>query len=423
MKLWAKTLLGLIIGFILGICIKSTVLEMGIEPVVNEWFRALGQAFMRLVMMALPLLLLSSMTLGITSIQDAKRLSQLGMKTLLLFLLNTVIAILLAFMIGLIISPGKGVDFSSFQGATFLPSFSSANFSFSQFFQELFPDNPINSLANNNLLQILVFSVFLGLAINASGEKGGALKNLLESISEVMNKLVFIVMQFSPYGIGAIMAWIGLSFGWQVLQALFEFLVAIYITSGLFLIIVYGGLMWHLRLSPMKLLKGCKEALIFAFTSCSSSATLPISLVCVQKNLGVPMPVASFVLPLGTTINMSGTAIFQAIASIFVAQVYGIEITIVQYVIITVMVILGAVGTAGVPGSSFVILGTVLTAAGLPKEGLAIIWGIDRLRDMIGTVLNVLGDIIISVFIAKKEGILDESVFNNTLPNDFDKMN
>ena len=394
MKLWKKMLLGLILGTIAGIFLKEKA----------SYLKPLGTVFLSLLNMVVVLLVFSSMTVGVTSINDVRKLGRVGGKTFFLYMLTTAVAIILALIAAKLINPGVGIGLAhddvslNLDGTPELLTL----------FLNLVPSNPIGSLANGNILQVIVFSIFLGLGINFVGEKGKPVATFLESLSEVMFEITAMVMSLAPYGIFAIMAWVAGTFGVAVLVPLLKLLFVHYLVCSFQLIVVFGGiLLFGAKLRPGPFFKGMTDAITLAASTTSSSATLPATLHCVEENLGVSKNVASFVLPLGSTVNMNGTAIFQAVAAVFIANAYGIELSIQNLLLIVVTATLSAVGCAGIPGGGIVTLSIVLGSVGLPLEGIAIVAGIDRVRDIIGTVVNVLGDGVVSLYVAKSEGELD----------------
>ena len=399
MKLWMKIFIGLIIGIIVGPMLGEK----------TEYLKPIGTIFINLINMLVVLLVFSSMTVGITSIHDPKKLGRVGLKSLLLYLATTIVAIGIGLLFASLIKPGLGVGLKVSSELTIneVPNLSTI-------LLDIIPSNPISSLANGHVLQIIVFSLFLGLAINFSGKKGKPLLNVIESIAEVMYKLTSIVMEFAPIGVFAIMAWVSGTYGWEILLPLGKFLITNYLACLVNVIFVFGFILLVMaRLNPFYFFKGMADAMIFAFTTNSSSATLPVSLHCVQENLGVSKNISSFVLPLGATVNMNGAAISQGTAALFIAQAYGIDLDWQSILTIVVTATVSAIGSAGIPGSSFIMLSVVLTSVGLPIEGLAIIAGVDRIREMVSTVVNILGDAVVAVWVAKSEGELDEDQYNH----------
>jgi Na+/H+-dicarboxylate symporter len=399
MKLWQKMLLGLGLGIITGVILGPKA----------HYLKPVGTVFLGLLNMLVLLLVFSSMTVGVTSIRDFKKLGRVGLKTLGLYIGTTAIAIVFGLFMAKLINPGMGVGLSwdATQITSNRPELVNA-------FISLIPSNPIASFASGNILQVIVFSIFLGLAITFSGEKGKPLIAVLTSLSEVMFSMTGMVMKLAPYGVFAIMAWVSGTFGFGILLPLLKLVLAHYITCGLHLVIVFGGLLYFLaKVRIVPFFKGMTDAITLAASTTSSSATLPATIHCVEENLGVSKNIASFVLPLGSTVNMNGTAIFQGIAAVFIAQAYGIELGLVDLLIIVVSATFAAVGCAGIPGGGLVTLSIVLGSVGLPLEGIAIVAGIDRIRDIIGTVINILGDAVVAVYVAKTENEFDEEKYNS----------
>lgn len=399
MKLWMKIFIGLSLGVVTGLLIGENAV----------YLKPLGSIFLNLINMIIVLLILSSMTVGITSIHDPKKLSRVGGKTLGIYLMTTIIAIGGALLLANLFHLGEGLNLTVTQ------AIQTSQLSIGDILISIIPSNPIAAMVNGNILQVIVFAVFLGIAINFSGAKGKPLLHFMESLSDVMYRLTSIVMEFSPIGVFGIMAWVAGTFGLSLLVPLLKFLMVYYLACALHLFVVYGSLLKGMaRLDLKPFFKGMGDAIMMAFSTGSSAATLPVAMHCVQENLGVSKNISGFVLPLGITVNMNGTAIFQAMSAVFVAKAYGINLNLDTYVTLVLTTILSAIGTAGVPGGGFLMLSAVLTSVGLPLEGLAILVGIDRLREMVTTVLNILGDAAVTVVIAKLEGELDYNRYQHT---------
>ena len=277
----------------------------------------------------------------------------------------------------------------------------------------LIPTNPVDSLTKGDILQIIVFAIFLGISISLAGEKGKPVAAFFESFSEVMFKMTEIVISFAPIGVFGLMAWVSASYGVDVLISLAKVIGCVYLACLFHMALTMGGgISLFARLNPIKFFKGVASAQTVAFTTTSSSGTLPITTSNTIHNLGVSKPIASFVLPLGATINMDGTAIYQGICAVFVAQAFGIDLTFGNYLTIILTATLASIGTAGVPGAGLIMLSLVLASVNLPLEGIAIIAGIDRILDMARTTVNITGDAMTAVIVAKGEGELDENVYN-----------
>lgn len=399
MKLWVKIFIGLILGAITGLILGENAV----------YLKPLGTIFLNLINMIIVLLILASMTVGITSIHDPKKLGRVGGKTIGIYLMTTIIAIVTGLILANLFHVGAGLELQAKE----ITQAKAA--SVSDIILSIIPSNPIAAMVNGNILQIIVFAVFLGIAINFSGPKGKPLLQFLESLADVMYRLTSLIMEFSPIGVFGIMAWVTGTFGLTLLMPLFKFLGVYYLACIFHLIVVYGGLLRGIgRLKLWPFFKGMGDAIMMAFSTCSSAATLPVAMHCVQENLGVSKNISGFVLPLGITMNMNGGAIYQAMGAVFIATAYGISLDLYSYVTLVLTTIFSAIGTAGIPGGGFIMLSAVLTSVGLPLEGLAILAGIDRLRDMMTTVLNILGDAAVTVFIAKQEGELDEQQYYHT---------
>ncbi len=400
MKLWSKILIGMCLGLLAGALLGPKA----------SYLKPVGDLFLNLIGMLILPLIFSTMAIGVTSIKDPVKLGRVGIKTLGLYLISTALAIVIGLFLAHILKPGVGVQFAGNQTEFVqghLPSIS-------QMFVDIVPSNPFQAFATGNVLQVIVFAVFIGLAIQFSGRKGRPMLRILESLASVMYTLTGLVMKFAPVGVFAIMASISGSFGFSILIPLAKLLGTIYLGSFIQFFLVFGIILIFIcRLNPIHFFKGMIEAIVLAFSTSSSSATVPVTIHCAQHNLGVPKNIANFVIPLGSTVNMNGTALFQAVASVFIAQMYGVNLGIHSLITIVVTATLSAIGTAGIPGAGFIILSMVLKSVGLPLEGIGLILAIDRLRDMVGTVVNIVGDALVSVYVAKTEGELDQVQYNN----------
>lgn len=400
MKLWKKMFIGLGLGVIAGLILGPHA----------SYLKPIGSVFLSLLNMLVIPLVFSSLTVGVTSISDIKKLGRVGLKTFFLYVITTMIAIIIGLFLAKMTSPGMGLNL--IQENTDTAAYETSDIL--KMFASMVPQNPINSLASGNILQVILFSILLGLGINFAGEKGRKVGAALESLSEVMFAMTCMVMKFAPYGIFAIMAWVAGTFGVGILLPLLKFVLVIYAACIIQSIFVFGGmLIFMAKLRPWNFFKGMGDAIAVAASTTSSSATLPASLHCAQANLGVSKNIASFVLPLGATINMNGTAIFQAISAIFIAQAYGIDLGFQSMLTIVLTATLSAIGCAGIPGGGLVTLSIVLASVGLPLEGIAIVAGVDRIRDIVCTIVNILGDAVVAVYVAKSEGELDEKKYNN----------
>ena len=397
MKLWAKILIGLVAGLITGMVLGPKA----------EYIKPVGTLFINAIKMLIVPLIFSSLVVGVISMKDPKKMGRIGLKTLALYLGTTAVAVTIGLTLGTLLQPGEGLNLPAVEQA--VPKEAP---SLVDTLVDLVPSNPVDSFASGNVLQIIVFSIFLGLAINLCVEKAKPVADLFEAFAEVMYKLTALIMEMAPYGVFALMAWVAGEYGADVLPSLLRVILGVYLGCLIHALLTYGGCIALLgRLNPIQFFKGILDAQAVAFTTTSSSGTLPATLRCTQKNLGVSKSISSFVLPLGATINMDGTALYQGIAALFVAQAYGIELTFSNYTTIVLTSTLASIGTAGVPGAGLITLSLVLSSVGLPMEGVAIMAGIDRILDMARTTLNVTGDAMVSLLIAKSENELDINVY------------
>jgi Na+/H+-dicarboxylate symporter len=413
MTLTTKVLIGMGLGIVVGLFInllglngEGTVIN---EYVVNGFFHIVGKMFVTsLKMLVVPLVFFSLIT-GVLGIGDINALGKVGAKSFLLYMLTTAIAIAVGIGIAATIGIGEGVNMAS--TATFTakeaPSLSSVLI-------DIIPNNIINAMALGKMLQIIFFSILVGISILMVGKKAEPVVELIEIGNEIMMKMVNIVMAVAPYAVFALLAKAIANLGLGLLADLAGYVLVL--ISAL-MIHLFVTLMSILKIfsgmSPSIFLKKMRETQIFAFSTSSSNATIPVTLRAVTERLGVNNSVASFTVPFGATINMDGTAIMQGVATVFIANAYGVDLGITGYLTVILMSVLASIGTAGVPGVGLIMLSMVFTQVGLPVEGIGLILGVDRLLDMIRTAVNVSGDAVVSVIVAKSEGKLDESTFNN----------
>jgi Na+/H+-dicarboxylate symporter len=398
--LWQKIIIGLVAGLVVGALVG--------EEIATTWLKPIGTLFINLIKMLIVPLIFSSLVVGLCSMDDIKRMGRIGAKTFVIYLCTTAIAITIGLAFGTILQPGVGVDLgaAAVMEAKEAPTLVST-------LLNIVPRNPAAAFTAGNVLQIIFFAIVLGIAINMAGEKGKPMAQFFESFAEVMYRLTDIVIAFAPFGVFGLMAWVAGKYGIDVLLPLGKLIGGVYLGAVIHAVVILGGaILLFARLSPARFFKGIASAQAVAFTTTSSSGTLPVTLECVQQNLGVSRRVSSFVLPLGATINMDGTALYQGVAALFIAQAYGVDLNTGQYITIILTSTLASIGTAGVPGAGLIMLTLVLTSVGLPLEGVALVAGIDRILDMARTTVNVTGDAMVSVLIGKSEGELDEQIYN-----------
>ena len=414
MKLWIKILIGLALGLVTGLIMylldHYDVAQLeGVKDVLNT----VGQAFINLLKMLVGIMLFSSLVSGICHLHDPKKLSRIGLRTIGFYIVTTLIAIGVGVILAMVFKPGSGLNYAipaDFIGKT-------QKVEILDFLLFLIPANPFASFAEGNILQVIIFAIFFAVAVTLSGEKGKPVLRLVESILETMYTLTHFIMKFAPYGVFALIAIALGTMGFDAVVPLLKFLMCNYIACLIQIFVVFGlslRLLAKLEIAPF--FKGMKDAIVLAFSTNSSTATLPVTLECTRDHLGVSEDISGFVVSLGSTINMNGAAIGQAISALFIAQAYGIEISLLKIGILFFVSLVSAIGAAGIPGTGLIMLSVVLNAMGLPLDPLgafALIAGVDRLREMVSSVVNVLGDAVAAVFIAQKEKQLDTKQYHH----------
>jgi len=368
-----------------------------------DFLKPFGDLFLRLIKFIIAPLILSTLVVGVASSTDPKQLGRIGLKTMAYYLGTTAIAIIIGLAVAFMISPGKGVDIST-EGLVVPEAAAQEQQGVITTILNVIPENPFTALANGNILQIIFFAIFIGLAITFIGEKAQPVYQFFEGFAEIMYKITGIVMKVAPIGILGLLAPIIGQYGVSVLLPLLKVIIAVYLACILHAVIIYSAAVktWG-KMNPLKFFKGISPAALVAFSTASSSGTLPVTIKNTNENLGVPSKISSFVLPLGATINMDGTAIYQGVAVVFIAQFYGLELTFLQLLTVVLMTILASIGTAGVPGAGMIMLAMVLTSVNMPLEGIALIAGIDRILDMMRTSVNIVGDASAAVVVAGTE--------------------
>ncbi|WP_333982918.1 dicarboxylate/amino acid:cation symporter [Ectopseudomonas khazarica] len=403
MPLWKQIFIALTLGLLLGISLNQSghgEYAVSLKPI--------GDLFLNGIKMLIVPLIFISLVSGVTSLRDMATMGRLSIKTLALYLGTTAVAITIGLALAAVFQPGVGIELGS--AATVAAAESP---SLVATLVGLVPANPVAAFAQGNVLQIIVFAILFGLAITLAGEAAKPVKVFMDSLAEVFYKFTGIIISFAPYGVFALITWVAGTYGLEMLAPLAKVIGVVYMGCIIHAVIVYAGLVKFVaRLNPVRYVQGVIEPAIVAFSSTSSAGTLPITMMSAERNLGVSRGVSSFVLPLGTTINMDGTALYQGVCALFIAQAYGIDLSFAQYATIVLTATLASIGTAGVPGAGLIMLSLVLTSVGLPLEGVAIIAGIDRVLDMARTSLNVVGDCAVAVLVAKSEGQLNQDLYD-----------
>tara|TARA_R110000796_G_scaffold70119_5_gene159665 strand:- start:731 stop:1993 length:1263 start_codon:yes stop_codon:yes gene_type:complete len=399
-------------GIILGLLLRNVFPDsLFIKEYITEGFlHVIGTIFISSLKMLVVPLVFISLVCGTSSLSDPSKLGRLGGKTIAFYLFTTAIALTIAILAAVLIHPGN----ASLAGNALEYTVKDAP-SLSEVLINIVPTNPMQAMSEGNMLQIIIFAVIFGFAISHIGERGTRVASFFNDLNDVIMRVVTLIMQLAPYGVFALMAKLSLTLGLETFGSVVKYfflVVAVLFIQGL---VVYPTLLKMFSgLSPLMFLRKIRDVQLFAFSTASSNATLPVTIETAEHRMGVDNKIASFTLPLGATLNMDGTAIMQGVATVFIAQVFGIELSIMDYATVVVTATLASIGTAGVPGVGLIMLAMVLNQVGLPVEGIALIIGVDRMLDMIRTAVNVTGDAVATVIIAKSEGEFNEEVFNDS---------
>lgn len=378
--------------------------------VVNGLLDTIGQIFVASLKLLVVPLVFVSLVCGAASLGGHNRMGALATKTVVLYLFTTAMAIALAMGVATLVQPGAGVDMAL--ASTYAPPPAP---SIKETLINIFPSNPVQAMAEGNMLQVIVFSILFGIAISRTGgEIGSNMRTFFEHLNEVVLKMMMLLMQLAPYGVFCLLAKLFASIGFAAIIDLAKYFFTVLLVLLLHGFVVYGTMLKALTgLSPIIFFKKMWKVAVFAFSTASSNATLPITMRTVEHDLGVDNKISSFSVPLGATINMDGTAIMQGVATIFIAQVYNIDIGAAGYLMVILTATLASIGTAGVPSVGLIMLAMVLQSVGLPVEGIALIIGVDRLLDMVRTAVNVTGDAAVSVIVGSSEKMLDKTRYED----------
>ncbi len=407
MKLWQQVLIGLILGIISGLLLGDKAAGLKI----------FGTIFISLVKMVIVPLIFFALLSGITSMQGQGNLTRVGLKGFVSYILTAIFAVLIGLGAGTLFQPGAGIDLHSMLATSGINeavvTTAKAAPTASEFLIALIPTNPINAMASDHFLQIIIFSIFTGITINMVGKKAEPLKEFIASASQVTFKMIEIIIKLAPLGVFGFISWVVGTQGLDILAALAKLVVALlaacslqYIVFGL-LILVFA------RISPLPFYKKILFTQSIAFATSSSKATLSTAMTQLQERMGVSKTNSNFLMPLGVCINMDGTAIYLGICALFFSQAYGIDLTFSNYMMLILTCTLGSIGAAGIPSGSIIFMGMVLSSVGLPIEGIGIILGVDRILDMVRTTINITGDSAITLIVDKSEGMLDEKAYHS----------
>jgi len=402
---WQRVLGGFVLGALAGWLLG---------PAAQTWFGPLGTIYVNLIrMIAVPLVLFAVVN-AVASLHGQKSVAALGGRTFLWFAATAALAVVVGLVVGLVLKPGmglSGLEMASDYTPREVPTPV-------QVLLDVVPTNPFKALAEGKILQVIFFAGLLGFALVKLGEKTARLRALVGEASDAMVQVTRFVLEMTPLGTFGLIAGLVGSYGFEKLLPLGSFVFALYLACALHIILSYGGLLLAHGLNPLKFFRGAAAGMQVAFVSSSSFASMPVAIRCATHNLGVDKDYAAFAVPLGASIKMDGCgAIYPALTSVFVAQYFGLDLSINQYFVILLASVLGSFGTAGVPGTAIVMVTLVLSAAGLPLEGIALLVAIDRILDMMRTMTNVTGQMLVPVLVAKETGLLDRAVYERASSN------
>ncbi len=412
MSLTTKTLVALVLGSIIGILVFSLPASYFKDDIlINGVFNVVGNGFINLMKMVVVPLVFASLVSGTLAIGDVKKLGKIGTKTIGFYMLTTALAIIIALSVGFLIQPGAGVDMSSVPTQEIVAP---EKVPVTETILNFIPSNPIASMAEGDMIPIIVFALFIGIALSILGEEAEVVASFFAQFNDVMMTITMLVMKVAPIGVFCLVAKTFSTLGAGALVGLVKYFFSVLFSLGIQCFVVYSSLLFIFTgLSPRKFFKKFIQVMTFAFSTSSSNATIPVTIETLEENLGVSRNVSSFTIPLGATINMDGTAMMQGVAVMFTAQAFGIHLTAADYLTVISTATLASIGTAGVPGVGLVMLTLVLQSVGLPIEAVGIIMGVDRLLDMTRTAVNVCGDAICTTILSYHENEVDLDIYNN----------
>lgn len=407
-------LLGLLTGALLNAIYAFNILPAAIATsldslLVNGVFDTVGQIFVRLLKLLVVPLVFVSLICGVSSLGNNSRMGAVASKTVIMYMATTAVAIALAIFTAILVKPGVGIDLA--MATEFVAKEAPP---LKQTIINIFPSNPIQSMANGSILQVIVFALLVGFAISRAGDQGKRIGDFFNDLNTIIMKMVMILMKLAPYGIFCLLAKLFSDVGIAMIMSLAKYFFTVVFVLLLHSLGVYSIIFKAFTgLNIKTFLSKLRPALALAFSTASSGATMPVTMRTVEQRMGVSKSVSSFTVPLGATINMDGTAIMQGVATVFIAQAYNIGLGLEGYLTVVLTATLASIGTAAVPGVGLVMLVMVLNQVGLPVEGIGLIIGVDRLLDMTRTATNITGDAMVTTVVAKSEGLLNTQVFND----------
>ena len=409
-NLTRNILLGMFIGFVVGaILFYTNFLPSGIKQFIETYIFNLGSSiFVNLLKLLIVPLVFFSLVSGISSLTNMTSLGNITFKTVALYLSTTAIAVSLSLIVGSIFKPGSGYS-SNIAPPEKLPQGQGIY----ETVLDIFPSNIIEAMANNQMLAVVFFSILFGLALNKTNHLTNNFSESFEKLNTVFMQLVIMIIAFAPIGVFCLIGKFVIADGLDIFQEAFKYVALLIAVLFIHAVVTYSLILKiFTNLSLTTFYKKMREVAIFAFSTSSSAATIPVTLKTVQDNLGVNKNVASFVIPVGATINMDGTAIMQGMATVFIAQMTGIDLSLIQYIQVVILAVVTSIGTAAVPSAGTITLVIILQQFGLPLEAIGIILAVDRILDMLRTSVNVTGDAAVACIVANSEGLLDKNIYN-----------
>ncbi len=418
--LWQRVLIALLLGVGVGLAFRSFGGTQVIDGVthypgaafVTTWIKPFGDAFVQLIKMLVVPLVFTTLVTGITSMGHPSKLGSIGVRAFLLYVFTTLVAVTIGLVFASIFQPGSGVDF-----ADVVPNVLAGDPpTMTQRLINIIPANPINALANGDMLAIIFFALILGVAILMVGKTAKPVDDFFKAAVQIMFKITHWVMELAPYGVFALITWVTATKGVETFSSVLMLALALYLGCITHMALMYGGLIkFVLRLPLVRFFRGILDAQVVAYSTSTSAGTLPVTIACVQDNLGIKPVVAGSVLPLGATINMDGTSLYLGLLAVFAANAFGLDLVFSDYALIALTATLASIGTASIPSASLFMLAIVLPVIGVSAEQIALMVGFilpfDRPLDMMRTMTNVTGDAAVATAVAKWEGELDEEVF------------
>lgn len=408
-QIFAALLIGAVIGVLIHYVMPSGTIRD--EVLVEGILYVVGQGFIRLMQMLVVPLVFCSLVCGSMAIGDTKTLGKVGIKTIGFYLATTALAVTIALASANIINPGIGLDMDAVQTSEVAAAAQST--SIVDTLLNIIPKNPIGSMANGDMLPIIVFALFVGIMLAKLGSKASTVANFFSQFNDVMMEMTMAIMKIAPVGVFCLIARTFATVGFAAFKPMLKYMGNVTFALAIQCFVIYQILLFiFTRLNPLKFIKKFAPVMGFAFSTATSNATIPMSIDTLNKKMGVSKQISSFTIPLGATVNMDGTSIMQGVAVVFIAQAYGIPLTMGNLATVVVTATLASIGTAGVPSVGLVTLAMVLSSVGLPTEGIALIMGIDRILDMLRTAVNITGDAVCTTIVSHQEGALDRNVFN-----------